>query len=98
MADGPAVPCPSCGYTALVVSARPPARDDEGAARWAAALLGCMVVSGLVIVCAMTLARLAEADDDSQTTSAGALPSDVNCETTLPACVDPSLWAAHDER
>ena len=88
------MPCPSCGYTALVVSAAPPPRDDTDPARWAAALAGCMVVSGLVLVCALMLARLAEADDNAALMrSTGAMSADANCQSTLPACVDPSLWA-----
>ena len=52
-----------------------------------------MLVSGLVLVCALMLARLAEADDQAELRRAGTLSTDPNCQSTLPACVDPSLWA-----
>jgi len=88
------MPCPSCGYTALVISAAPPPnREDGEPARWGAALVGCMAVSGLVLVCALALARLAEAAEPAeQALVEGSLEGP--CEVTAPVCVDPTLWAA----
>lgn len=95
--EGPAVPCPSCGYTALVVSAAPPAPHDGEPARWGSALVGCMAVSALVLICALALARLAEADE-LQPSLLGQAPGSENCQSTEPVCVDPSLWAEEKAR
>lgn len=95
--EGPAIPCPSCGYTALVISAAPPAGPEDGEpARWGAALLGCVAVSALVMVCALTLARLAEAEDHPKPLVGHAVAEEP-CESAEPVCVDPSLWAADQQ-
>lgn len=91
--DGLAIPCALCGYTALLVSARPPTANDGEPARWAVALAGCVAVSGLVLVCALVLTHLAgEAASASAHDILGASAQAGGFQPTVPACQDPSLW------
>lgn len=89
--DGLAVPCAACGYTALLVSARPPTANDGEPARWAVALAGCVAVSGLVLVCALVLTHLAEVAE-SERDFLGVSAQAGACQLTAPLCQDPSLW------